>query len=127
MSTPEPGNGDAVTAALLQITQHAERLAGLDERQAGHYREIAGRLTELARQAADTSARVEGIHATAARQATILDALDGLDQQVAALAARLTSLTAARGSEEADERYRPAPVTQWWKLDGEERNEAISR
>ena len=50
MTTPAPP-ADAVTAALLQITQHAERLAVLDQREAAHYRQITERLTELARQA----------------------------------------------------------------------------
>ena len=48
---PDTRPWDALTAVLLQITQHAERLAVLDEREATHHQQIAGRLTELARAA----------------------------------------------------------------------------
>ena len=33
--------GDALAAALLQIASHAERIGGLDAREAAHYQEIA--------------------------------------------------------------------------------------
>ena len=52
---------DALTAALLQITQHAERLAALDERETTHHQQIADRLTELAQQLADTTDTVADI------------------------------------------------------------------
>ncbi len=120
---------DALTAALLQITQHAERLAVLDEREATHYLEIAARLAELGRQLADTTDSVSGIHATADRQAAILDSLDGLDQQVAALATQLTDLTPTRGHGDhgEDGSYQPAPTARWWKLTGDERDQALAR
>jgi len=71
---------DALTAALLQITQHAERLAALDEREAIHYQQTANRLAELSRELADTTDTVTDIQATTARQTPIIDSLDGLDQ-----------------------------------------------
>ena len=46
---------DTLTAALLQITQHAERLAALDEREAAHHQQVDGRLTALAQQLAETT------------------------------------------------------------------------
>ena len=43
---PEPG--DAMTAVLLQLADHADRLARLDEREAGHHQQATGQLAELA-------------------------------------------------------------------------------
>jgi hypothetical protein len=125
------GEGDVITAALLQITQQAERLAVLDEREASHYREIAARLADLAQLVADTSERIEDMRATAERQAAILSSLDGLDKEVATLAARITGLAHAMASEE-DSRpdtggYQPTPTPRWWKLQGEARDEALTR
>ena len=39
------------------------------------------------------------------------DTLDGLDQQVGALAARLTAITAAEGNDASGEDYQPVPRT----------------
>ena len=57
----------------------------------------------------------------------MLDTLDGLDQQVGALAARLTAITAAKGNDTSGEEYQPVPAPRWWKLDGTEREEALGR
>ena len=131
MSTPASDPGDVITAALLQITQQAERLAVLDEREASHYREIAARLADLAQHVADTSERVDDMRAFAERQAGILGSLDGLDKEVAALAARITGLVGAQPGEEDSETdadsYRPAPAPRWWKLQGQARDEALAR
>jgi hypothetical protein len=129
VSTPARHPADAVTAVLLQITQHAERLAILDEREASHYREIISRLAELARQLAETSDRANAAHAMAARQAPILDSLDGLDQQVAALATQLTGMAATSNGDggQDGEVGQPARAPRWWKLHGEEREEALGR
>jgi hypothetical protein len=129
MSTPEQEAWDALTGALLQITQHAERLAALDEREHAHCQQITGRLAELSRQLTDTIESVRGIRATADKQAAILDSLDGLDQQVAELVTRLTDLTPARGHEEhgQDGSYEPAPSARWWKLTGDDRDQALAR
>jgi hypothetical protein len=120
---------DALNAALLQITEHAERLAVLDEREATHHLQVTGRLTELARRLAEATESVAGIQATAARQAAILDSLDGLDQQVATIAARLTDLAPERGDAERGDGdpYRPAPVPRWWKLTGDECEQGLAR
>jgi hypothetical protein len=112
---------------MLQITQHAERLALLDQREATHFRETASRLADLARTLAETSGQVGASQDTAARQAALLDALDGLDQQVGALAARLTAVTAAEGNDASGEEYQPVPAPRWWKLDETEREEALGR
>jgi hypothetical protein len=137
VSTPASGPADAVTGMLLQITQHAERLAALDEREAGHYREITSRLTELARQLTETSERVtetseraDAAHATAARQAAVLNSLDGLDQQVADMVGQLSGMTATRQggeSEQDGKSVQPARIPRWRKLHGDEREEPLAR
>jgi hypothetical protein len=127
MSTPAHDPGDVVTAALLQITQHAERLAVLDQREAAHYQEIAARLTDLASQLTETSDRIDGVHDLATRQAALLDTLNGLDQQVSALAARLSDIPATGNHDEESEPYQPAAAARWWKLDGAERDQALAR
>ena len=112
------------------ISQNAERLAALDEREAGHHRQVRESLAELARLAAESAASVDAIQARVARQTAILDTLDGLDRHVAALADRLTSMRATRGDAGEDnggEGYRPAPAARWWKLDGDEREDAVIR
>jgi hypothetical protein len=127
MSIPTHDPGDAVTAALLQITQHAERLAILDQREADHYQQIANRLAALARQLTETSERLDDVHDLADRQAAILDTLDGLDQQVSALATRLTGMMAVGSRDEDGDLYQPVPAPRWWKLDGTERDQALNR
>jgi hypothetical protein len=126
VSTPAPDPGGLITGVMLQITQHAERLALLDQREATHFREIAGRLADLARGLTETSGRVDDVHDLAARQLALLETLDGLDQQVAALTARLTKMTAGTSAGSAAE-YQPVPAPRWWKLDGTEREEALDR
>ena len=71
---------DAMTAALLQLAGHAERLAVLDEREAGHFRATGERLSDLA-------ALVSGLGGTLQDQAAALDRLESLYGQVTALAA----------------------------------------
>src|SRR5713101_3339900 len=70
---------DAMAAALLQLSEHAERLAVLDEREAGHFRVAGERLSELA-------ALVSGLGGTLQDQAAILARLESLYGQVTALA-----------------------------------------
>ena len=113
---PEHDPGDLITGVMLQITQHAERLALLDQREATHFREIADRLADQARLLTETSDRVNNVNDLAARQAALLETLDSLDQQVAALTARLTTMASTRASD--DESYQPVPAPQWWKLNG---------
>ena len=81
---------------MLQITQHAERLALLDQREATHFRETAERLADVARALAEVSGQVGDVHDVATRQSALLDTLDGLDKQVATLATRLTAMTDSR-------------------------------
>jgi hypothetical protein len=118
--------GDGLAAALIQISAHAERISGLDTREASHYQQIADRLRELAADAASASTRIDGIGGTLARQGAIIDALDGLDGQVAALARHL-----ADDEDEDDEpdgpSYRPVAAPRWWKLTAAQREAALDR
>ena len=125
LGTPGHDPGDILTGVMLQITQHAERIAVLDQREAAHFREIADRLDRIARELADTGERVDNVHDIAARQAALLEALDGIDQQVSALTNRLTDIAGA-GTEDGNA-YQPAPEPRWWKLDGTQREEALNR
>jgi hypothetical protein len=109
---------DAMAAALLQLAAHGERLAVLDDREAGHFRAVSHRIAEL-------GSLLAGLGGTARDQAAILAGLDGLAGQVTALAARLDEMAP---DEEGDPRvYRPSPAPRWWKLAGEDREEALGR
>jgi hypothetical protein len=129
VTSPDSGTGDALTAVLLQITAHAERLAVLDEREATHHQQTAARLSELARQLTSTSDRLGEVLATTARQAAVLDSLDGLDQQVATLASQLALVVTAHSDGDGTDggSYRPVPAPRWWKLGGDERAAALTR
>ena len=109
---------DAMAAALLQLAGHGERLAVLDDREAGHFRAVSDRLAEIADLLAGLGGAVQD-------QAAILAGLDGLAGQVTALTARLDQLAP---DEEGDPRvYRPSPAPRWWKLAGEDREDALGR
>ena len=126
MTADAPGEG--LAAALIQISGHAERIAGLDAREAGHYQQIAERLRDLAAEAASATTRIDDIGGTLTRQAAILDALDGLDGQVAALARQLADFAADDEAGEQDgASYRPVPAPRWWKLTATERDAALDR
>jgi hypothetical protein len=118
---------DVVTGLMLQITQHAERLALLDQREASHCGEITNRLDALAQQLARTVERADAIHDVAARQAALLQTLDSLDHQVAALTARLTQTTERAHRDESSDTCQVTPAPRWWNLDGAERDESLSR
>jgi hypothetical protein len=128
MTATGPGSGSAVTAVLLQVTEHAERLAALDEREAGRYQQITAQLAELATHLASTRERVDAVQADTARQGAIIDALDGLDQHVTELATRVTQLAGGGGAGAGGgDRYQPVPAPRWWALDGTEREDALAR
>jgi hypothetical protein len=127
MNTPAHDPADVVTGIMLQITQHTERLALLDQREASHCREMTNRLDELVQQLAETREQVDATHELAARQAALLETLNGLDHQVSALTTRLTQMTAAGSHDKSGETYQAEPAPRWWKLDGSERDEAVNR
>ncbi len=127
MNAPGQDPVDLVTGLMLQIAQHAERLALLDQREADHRAEMTNRLDELAQQLAEVSEQVDVVHDLATKQADLRGTLEGLGQEVAGLAERLTQMTATRNRDERGEAYQPAPAPRWWKLDGTERDQALSR
>ena len=102
-------------AALLQLAAHGERLAVLEDREATHFAAVTGQLTALA----------EGLGQGIAGQAAGLARLQSLDEDVAALAARLHRLAPA-GDPDA-QAYQPAPAARWWKLTGQARTDAVAR
>ena len=108
---------DPINAALLQLAAHGERLAVLEDREAAHFRAISRQLAEI-------SALAEGLGGTVQDQAAVLNRLRGIDEDVAALAARLHRVAPA-GDPDA-QAYQPAPAARWWKLTGQARDEAIA-
>jgi hypothetical protein len=111
MAPPDP-----LPAALDQLAAHRERLAQLDEREAGHFATLSGQLSEIAGLAAGIGAMVKDHAAALAR-------LESLDRQVAALAGEIAG-TAADANPDS---YRPGPAPRWWKLTGQARQEPIAR
>src|SRR5215472_15328664 len=111
MTPPDP-----VAAALDQLAAHHERVAQLEEREAGHFATLSGQLTQIANLAAGIGAMVKD-HAGA------LARLDRLDRQVAALAAQIDGNTADDGNPDG---YRPGPAPRWWKITGPARQEPVA-
>ena len=111
---------DATTAALLQLSAHAERLAVLDERETSHFRAVSDRLNELA-------TLIAGIGGTLRDQAAILAGLEHTGEQAAALAARLTGILPDSDSDRGAGLYVPSPVPPWWKLAGDARQDALDK
>jgi hypothetical protein len=121
------GDDDVLAAVLIQIAAHAERIASLDTREHGHHDNLAARLSALAASTAAMADHIGTIDSTLTRHTAIVNALDGLDTQVAALASHLTEL-AANGDDTQDKQsYRPVPPPRWWQLTGPERDTALSR
>jgi hypothetical protein len=114
----DPGRPDeTLTAALIQISRHAERIAALDSR----YQQLADTLRTVT---ADLASAGEG----AADRASVLASLDALEEQVSALSTRLAELAAAGGEEEdAGRQYQPVPAPRWWKITGPEREASLDR
>jgi hypothetical protein len=112
MTPPDP-----LPAVLDQLAAHHERIAQLDEREAGHFAGLSGQLSEIAALAA-------GIGAVVKDHAAALTRLESLDRQVAALAAQLAGNAADDGN---PDEYRPGPAPRWWKLTGQPRQEPVAR
>lgn len=127
MNQPSHDRADVATGLMLQITQHAERLALLDQRELGHCRELTQRLDYLSKQLTEVIQQADAVHDLAGRQAALLETLDGLDQQLAALTTRLTQTTARANRDESSEAHQVGPAPRWWNLNGAERDESLSR
>jgi hypothetical protein len=113
-----PGEPEGLTAVLLQLAGITQKLAELDQRQAGDARELKERAAALA----STVGELKG---TTASHAQTLAALDGLDQQVAELATVAGHLPADGDADRPG--YQPSAAPRFWKLDGSARDQAISR
>jgi hypothetical protein len=109
---------DGFDAALRQLAEYGERLALLDAREAGHFAAIGERLAEL-------GSLVTGLGSAVRDHATALAVLQGLDEQVAALTARLAA--AVPGGDGEAGLYRPLAAPRWWKLHGQARDDALER
>ena len=113
------GEPEGLTAVLLQLAGITQKLAELDQRQASDARDLKQRVTTLA-------LLVDELKDTTASHAQALAALDGLDRQVAELAAKTAGHALADG--DGDRRaYRPSAAPRFWKLDGPARDQAISK
>ena len=108
--------GDPITAALDQFAAHREQIGRLDEREADHFAAISTRLTQMA-------GLLTAVSGTVKDHAAALARLEGLDRQVAGLAAQLNGT----GSAEDPGGYRPGPAPKWWKLTGQARQEPVAR
>ena len=112
MTAPDP-----LPAALDQLAAHHERLNVLEGREADHFAALSTRLTGIAGLITGLTTEVSG-HATA------LARLEGLDRQVAGLAAQLGGNSQPGPDPEV---YQPVPTPKWWKLTGQDRQDAVTR
>jgi hypothetical protein len=115
VSTPAE---DGIAAALLKITEHGERIGILDQREAGHFRDVTSALHKL-------RTTVNGVEGTITDQAEILGSLNGLDEAVASLTEQITPLLPPAAP--ASDRYQPADTVRWWRLKDSTRTEPIAR
>ena len=111
------GEPEGLTAVLLQLADLTQKLAELGRRQADDPRDLQQRITALA-------SAVSELQGTTASHAQTLAALDGLDRQVAELAATAAGHIPAHGDGSG---YQPAAAPKFWKLDGPARDQAISK
>jgi hypothetical protein len=112
MTAPDP-----LPAALDQLAAHHERLSVLEGREADHFAALSTRLTGIVGLFTGLTTKVSG-HATA------LARLEGLDRQVTGLAAQLGGNSHGGPDPEV---YQPVPTPKWWKLTGQERQDAVTR
>src|SRR5215469_2625485 len=107
----EPAGLDA---ALQQGARNAGRIAGL-----------AAALDGLTRRLSELSTAVEAVQGTITDQAEVLRSVDGLKDTVDELVHRFNALFP--DSETDGAFYTPIPTPQFWKLHGEDRDQAVDR
>ena len=110
------GEPEGMTAVLLQLAGLTQQLSALDERQAGDARDLANRIVAVA-------GLVHQIQGTTASHTQALAALDGLDRQVADLAAT----AASRGPGGEQDGYQPPAAPKFWRPGGPARDAAIGK
>jgi hypothetical protein len=108
---------EGLAAALLQISEHAERISQLDTREGEHHQAVSDALAKL-------HTAVSALQGTVTDQGQILASLDGLGESVTSLAAQVASLMSAPGGKG---QYQPIPTVQWQSLTNEEREAAVTR
>ena len=116
---------DVVTGLMLQITQYAERLALLDQRETRTSPRINRRLDELARPLTETVERADAVNNLGGNGSPPENPRRPRPAGCCTCRA-LTDMTAGNSSE-GDQAYKPAPAPRWWNLDGTERDEALNR
>jgi hypothetical protein len=102
---PEP---DALAAALLQLSEHADKLNRLDAREAAHAAETAERTTAI-------TTLTAAMKHTLDDQANILAGLKDLDHRLQGLTARIDDLASGPDDSSVDRSYQPAPTPRFWK------------
>jgi hypothetical protein len=112
-----PGEPEGLTAVLLQLAGLTQKLSELGQRQTDDTRALNERITALA-------STVSELKGTTASHGQTLAALDGLDRQVAELAAAAPGHVAADGDGSG---YQPPAAPKFWKLDGPARDAAIGK
>jgi hypothetical protein len=113
------GEPDGLTAVLLQLANLTQKLGELDQREADSARDLKDRVAALA-------SAVGELKDTTASHARALAALDGLDRQVADLAANVAAHVPAGGNSD-EPAYQPSPVPRFWKPGGPDRDQAIGK
>jgi len=108
---------EGLAAALLQISQHAERISELDTREGEHHQAVSDALAKLYE-------AVSALQGTVADQGQILASLDGLGESVTSLAVQVASLMSTAGERG---HYQPIPTVQWQSLTREEHEAAVTR
>jgi hypothetical protein len=117
--------GDELAAVVIQLADHTERISSLETREDTHHQEVTARLRDLAAGTAATTARIDDVSATVRRTSALVNALTGLDTQVADLARQVADRAAAAGGQ--DDSYQPVPTPRWWKLTAPDRDSAAGR
>jgi hypothetical protein len=113
------GEPEGLTAVLLQLAGITQKLSELDQRQADNARQLKERIAALA-------STVSELKGTTASHAATLAALDGLDRQVAELAATAGGHIPGDGDDDPPA-YQPSAAPKFWKVDGPARDQAVSR
>jgi hypothetical protein len=109
---------EGLAHALVELSRQGERLSVLDTREAEHFRQIGERLGAL-------GTALTNVEATVGEQRTALEELEELSGQVTRLAAKLGEIVP--DDDGKAKVYRPGPAPRWWKLKGEERDEALAK